>query len=166
MGFYHNSMIKTDGTLWAVGNGGNGQLGDGTTVSKSSPIQVGVLTTWATSSGGFFHVGAVKTDGTLWMMGDNGYGQLGDGTTVNRSSLVQIGSLTSWVNVGGGQRHSSMLSTDGTMWTCGKGAGGVLAQGADLANKSSPVQVGSLTTWNKTWSSADAPRTLAGKKPS
>ena len=33
-------------TLMAWGNNGNGQLGDGTVVSKSSPIQIGSLTNW------------------------------------------------------------------------------------------------------------------------
>jgi alpha-tubulin suppressor-like RCC1 family protein len=38
-GSMHNAAIKTDGTLWMWGSNGNGQLGDGTTISKSSPIQ-------------------------------------------------------------------------------------------------------------------------------
>jgi alpha-tubulin suppressor-like RCC1 family protein len=31
---------KSDGTLWAWGSNGSGQLGDNTTISKSSPVQV------------------------------------------------------------------------------------------------------------------------------
>ena len=57
---------KGDGTLWAWGDNGQGQLGLGNTVNKSSPNQVGALTTWSKLSCGRPNVHAVKTDGTLW----------------------------------------------------------------------------------------------------
>ena len=37
---------KTDGTLWSWGNNGSGQLGDGTIINRSSPVQVGTGTNW------------------------------------------------------------------------------------------------------------------------
>jgi alpha-tubulin suppressor-like RCC1 family protein len=40
-------MVKTDGTVWTWGKNAYGQLGDGTTVNKSSPIQVGSSTNWS-----------------------------------------------------------------------------------------------------------------------
>jgi alpha-tubulin suppressor-like RCC1 family protein len=43
---YATIAVKTDGTLWTWGNNQSGELGDGTTTSKSSPIQVGSGTTW------------------------------------------------------------------------------------------------------------------------
>ena len=42
----HMMAIKSDGTLWGWGANGQGRLGDGTTVSKSSPVQIGSLTNW------------------------------------------------------------------------------------------------------------------------
>lgn len=39
-GVYHTMILKTDGTLWATGYNGNGQLGDGTTIDKLSPVQI------------------------------------------------------------------------------------------------------------------------------
>lgn len=44
--------VKTDGTLWTWGNNNFGQLGSGTTTSRSSPAQVGALTTWITARTG------------------------------------------------------------------------------------------------------------------
>lgn len=38
--------LKTDGTLWAWGENGQGQLGDGTTANRSSPVQIGSATNW------------------------------------------------------------------------------------------------------------------------
>jgi alpha-tubulin suppressor-like RCC1 family protein len=54
-----------------LGAGGNGILGDGTTVNKSSPVQIGSLTDWAKVAG-YQHAAAIKTDGTLWTWGYGG----------------------------------------------------------------------------------------------
>jgi len=42
----HVLAMKTDGTIWAWGYGGNGQLGKGTSNSYSSPVQIGSLSNW------------------------------------------------------------------------------------------------------------------------
>lgn len=84
------AAIKTDGTLWIWGGNTYGQLGDGTTTHRSSPIQtVSGGTNWRTISLGHFTSAAIKTDGTLWGWGKNDWGQLGDTTTTHRSSPVQ-----------------------------------------------------------------------------
>jgi len=57
----HTTAIKTDGTFWAWGFNNNGQLGDSTVVNRSSPVQVGALTTWAqASAGGGTHTTALE----------------------------------------------------------------------------------------------------------
>ena len=142
----HTMAVKTDGTLWAWGYGGTGQLGLGDTPHRSSPIQVGALTTWSQVSAGYRHSLAVKTDGTLWAWGRNDNGQLGLGDTANRSSPVQVGALTTWSSVSAGRNHTAAIRTDGTLWAWGVGALGRLGDGA-TTNRSSPVQVGALTTW-------------------
>ena len=53
------SAIKTDGTLWGCGYNTNGQLGDGTRVHKSSPVQIGSLTNWKQVSNGGGHTAAI-----------------------------------------------------------------------------------------------------------
>ena len=151
----HSLAIKTDGTLWAWGYNAQGQLGDGTIVSKSSPIQVGALTTWAEISTGSNHSLAIKTDGTLWSWGDNdAYGQLGDGTIVRKSSPIQVGALTTWSKIQGGGNNSYAIKTDGTLWSWGYNGDGELGDGT-IVNKSSPIQVGALTTWASISAAAD-----------
>ena len=94
----HCAGIKTDGTLWTWGyNSFYGQLGDGTTVTKSSPVQIGSLTDWKQVVCGYNSTLCIKTDGTLWAWGANWSGHLG--LSGNRSSPVQVGSLTNWKQI-------------------------------------------------------------------
>ena len=78
-----------------------GQLGQGDITDRSSPVQVGALTTWLNIAGGTYHTIATKTDGTLWSWGRNNYGQLGQGDITYRSSPVQVGALTTWSKIAG-----------------------------------------------------------------
>jgi len=41
------ASIKTDGTLWTWGYNGTGELGQDNRISRSSPVQVGALTSWS-----------------------------------------------------------------------------------------------------------------------
>jgi len=105
------AAIKTDGTLWTWGGNVNyGILGDGTTVGKSTPVQI-AGTTWSkVSVGTGYAMAAIKTDGTLWTWGGNYGGNLGDGTTSNKSSPVQtVASGTNWKQVTVGQSGMSAI---------------------------------------------------------
>lgn len=139
--------IKTNGTLWAWGNNGDGQLGQNDRVNRSSPVQVGALTNWGSVKGGDANWLAVKTDGTLWACGQNSVGKLGDGTAITRSSPVQIGALTNWRVASPTGDSCSAIKTDGTLWTWGSANNGVLGSNAITPPRSSPVQVGALTDW-------------------
>jgi alpha-tubulin suppressor-like RCC1 family protein len=55
---------KTDGTLWAWGRNGNGQLGLGDTTDRSSPVQIGALTTWSAIGQSCFSAFAINLS---WM---------------------------------------------------------------------------------------------------
>jgi len=148
--------IKTDGTLWSWGRNEAGRLGQGDTIYRSSPVQVGALTDWASVALGFRSGHGIKTDGTLWSWGHNGnYGQLGDGTLISRSSPIQVGSDTNWSSVDVSQYTVNAIKTGGTLWAWGSNAQGQLGQG-DTISRSSPTQVGALTNWSKISISANA----------
>jgi alpha-tubulin suppressor-like RCC1 family protein len=83
--------IKTDGTLWAWGRNHVGQLGDGTTIDRNVPTQIGTDTNWdKIYANGASTTLAVKTDGTVWVWGSNNYGQFGNGSSVNTGSNVPL----------------------------------------------------------------------------
>ena len=143
------AAIKTNGTLWTWGYAICGQLGDGTSISKSSPVQISSgATTWKQVSNSVLSPSglATKTDGTLWSWGCNNSGQLGDGTTIDRCAPVQVltcGSGAAWVEVNGGVA----IKTDRTLWTWGCNNFGQLGDGTTIS-KSSPVQtIAGGTNW-------------------
>lgn len=142
----HTIAIKTDGTLWSWGSNLYGELGDGTSVDKYSPIQIGTETNWANLSAGTNHTVAIKTDGTLWAWGANYYGQLGDSTTVYKHSPVQIGTETNWASASAGDSYTLAIKTDGTLWAWGYNDKGQLGDGTTV-DKYSPVQINSNIHW-------------------
>jgi alpha-tubulin suppressor-like RCC1 family protein len=148
-GQFHTAAIKTDGTLWMCGYNNGGELGDNTTVRKSSPVQtVAGGTNWKTVACDAGLIAAIKTDGTLWTWGRNTYGQLGDNTRTNRSSPVQtVCGGTNWKTVACDGFHATAIKTDGTLWKWGYNIYGQLGDGT-IADKSSPVQtVAGGTNW-------------------
>ena len=80
---------KTDGTLWAWGEGNHGRLGQNNLTNRSSPVQI-PGTTWESHQAGYSTVLATKTDGTLWGIGNNENGTFGLNNVVNYSSPTQI----------------------------------------------------------------------------
>ncbi|MBZ0219539.1 MAG: chitobiase/beta-hexosaminidase C-terminal domain-containing protein [Candidatus Methylomirabilis sp.] len=145
-GQYHTVSIKSDGTLWAWGYNEQGQLGDGTTINKTSPVQIGTDNDWASVATGDNHTIALKSDGTLWAWGLNYYGQLGDGTTTDKYAPVQIGAGNNWASVAAGSGHTIALKSDGTLWAWGLNGNGQLGDGT-TTNKTSPVQIGTDNNW-------------------
>ena len=144
----HAAAIR-DGALYMWGLGTNGSLGQNDTISRSSPVQVGALTNWASVTvGDQLQTLAIKTDGTLWGWGSNNNGLLGlnEPVTANKSSPVQVGSDTNWSQVSSQQFSMIALKTDGTMWTCGNGSYGEVGDNVRV-DRSSPVQVGASETW-------------------
>ena len=93
-------IIDSSGNLFAMGNNGDGQLGQNNKVNHSSPTQV--PGSWKAVRGCHDSVAAIKTDGTLWAWGNNQWGEIGNGPSGNssRSSPMQIGTDTNWAILG------------------------------------------------------------------
>jgi alpha-tubulin suppressor-like RCC1 family protein len=126
-------FLTSDSTLWALGSNAYGQLGDGTTLDRSSPVRI--MSGVKAASCGVSHSLFLKTDGTLWACGDNSSGQLGDGTMVERHTPVQV--MSDVQSMRGGIEFSLMLKTDGTLWACGDNEVGQLGDGSTV-NQSAP----------------------------
>ena len=145
-----NAELGDAGALWGIGPNTKGEIGDGSTTARSSPVQIGSDLDWIAVARGEEITAMLKTGGTLYMTGKNSYGSLGLGDTTDRSSPTQVGALTTWAKIAQMQRglygHMGAINTSGELFTWGHGLLGRLGHG-NTTNYSSPVQVGSLTTW-------------------
>ena len=135
---------KTDGSLWAWGNNGDGRLGlNQEDVHYSSPVQIGSATDWGTTAGKVSATSvsgiAIKTDGTMWTWGKNNKGYLGQNDVVYRSSPVQIPGTT-WATVTGDDDTIIAVKTDGTAWGWGDNTYGEIGVN-NKTDYSSPVQI-------------------------
>jgi alpha-tubulin suppressor-like RCC1 family protein len=114
-GSHHSLALREDGTVWAWGYNGYGQLGDGTTIDRHSPVKVSDLErVSAIVAGRLQNIShnslALREDGTVWAWGYNGYGQLGDGTTTNRDRPVKVLELKGVKAIDAGGYHSLAVS--------------------------------------------------------
>jgi uncharacterized repeat protein (TIGR01451 family) len=87
-GYSHSLYVTASGDLYAMGWNEYGQLGDGTTTDRYTPVPI--ATNVASVAAGHLHSFYLKTDGTLYAMGWNDYGQLGDGSTTDHDAPVKI----------------------------------------------------------------------------
>ena len=136
----HCAAIKTDGTLWTWGNGGNAQLGTNAVTDKSTPVTTFAGgNNWKQVSAANLHTSAIKTDGTLWTWGSGDSGRLGNAVTTNVSTPVTtFAGGTNWKQVSAGGFHCAAIKTDGTLWTWGDNTAGRLGN-ASTTNVSTPV---------------------------
>jgi alpha-tubulin suppressor-like RCC1 family protein len=77
-GYFHTCALLTNGGIRCWGYNGNGQLGDGSIVSRLTPTG-NVLTSVVVIGAGWGHTCAVMSSGGLRCWGYNGSGELGDG---------------------------------------------------------------------------------------
>ena len=149
-GYQDFVSTKTDGTLWAWGRNGNGQLAQNNiTPDYSSPIQI-PGTQWNQVFRGSSKTFATKTDGTLWIWGYNGFSSLGLNDSNPRSSPTQLPG-TQWKMVNGNLYNTLATKTDGTAWVWGRDQGGCLGLNSAGTAYASPVQLPG-TQWDVLYS--------------
>ncbi len=141
-GHNHTVVLKSNGTVWTFGLNSDGQLGDGTTTLRRSPVQVSGITDAVGIAAGRDMSYAIRSGGQLWAWGRNELGQLGDGTTTRRLTPVRVGASINFADVKtltGGRDHGVAVKTDGSVWAWGWNAYGQVGDGT-LANRLTPVR--------------------------
>jgi len=140
-GTNHTAAIKTDGSLWLWGLGGDGVLGTNDTTQRQIPVTTFAGgNDWKQVSGGQGFTAAIKTDGSLWVWGTNSYGRLGinNNATYRQTPVTTFAGGNNWKQVSCGFKFMSAIKTDGSLWTWGLGTAGQLGNFADT-NRSTPV---------------------------
>ena len=145
-GSNHNLALDKDGTVWAWGYNGYGQLGNNTATNSSLPVKVTGLTDAVSIAAGYYNSFAVRKDGSVWSWGHNAYGSLGNGNTSNQYIPRRVlggasGSqyLTDIVEVKAATYHTLALKANGTVYAWGYNGLGQL--GSSGSDSYTPVQV-------------------------
>jgi uncharacterized repeat protein (TIGR02543 family) len=150
-GSYHSLAVTRSGQVWAWGYNYHGELGDYTTTTRLTPVQVQGLPQSDPVTGiaaGNNHSLAVTRSGQVWAWGYNYYGELGDYTTTNRLSAVQVQGLTGPVRaVAAGNYLSMAMTQSGQVLVWGDNSYGQFGF-TGTASSSSPVQIQGLTGVN------------------
>ena len=156
-GAHHTLALKSDGTeVYSWGLNDNGQLGDGTTDNRSTPVKVlggeqggTYLTGISEIVAGYYHTVAIASDGgTVYAWGDNEFGQLGDGTTDDSYTPVKVlggeqgGTyLTGISQVSAGGYRTVALKNDGSeIYSWGPNGQGQVGDGT-LIQRNTAVKV-------------------------
>lgn len=132
--------VLADGSVRAWGNNRFGQLGDGTTTDRPTPVPVGTLSNMAAVAAGTHHVLALRRDGTVWAWGANNVGQLGDGTTTASLVPVPVPLPATIVAISAGGSSSLALTDQGTVLAWGRNVDGGLGDGT-TEQRTAPVTV-------------------------
>jgi hypothetical protein len=113
----HSLAVDDQGRVWAWGDNQSGQLGDGTTTERPTPIVVRDLREVVAVAAGSNHSLALKSDGTVWAWGSRGSGQVGDGAmaAIIRTTPVQVVGLDGVVAIAASDSSSLAMKSDGTV---------------------------------------------------
>jgi alpha-tubulin suppressor-like RCC1 family protein len=123
-GEYHSLAVTSDGKVWAWGDNNTGQLGDGTTTQRNTPVVVNNIGTAHSVPivqivGGENHSMALDSNNTVWTWGLGTYGELGNNSTAQQNSPIHLTSLSSISQIAAGQLTGMAMQTDGPVWTWG-----------------------------------------------
>jgi alpha-tubulin suppressor-like RCC1 family protein len=129
-GYFHTVVLMTDYTIYATGYNYDGELGDNTTIDKTtltlmpnttqqSPVAIAC---------GAYYTMILMSSGNIYGTGYNVYGQLGDDTTVNKYSMTIMPNTTGQIpsSISCGSNHTVVLMANGSIYGTGVNGAGQL----------------------------------------
>jgi alpha-tubulin suppressor-like RCC1 family protein len=156
--------VERGGRAYCWGENASGEVGDGTTTERRSPVAVSTDVSFATIAAGNAHACGITTQGEAYCWGENSSGQLGDGSRVDRRSPVKVKTSVRLMAIATGAVHTCALATDGEAYCWGRNTYGQLGDGT-MTDEAQPVKVagGHAFASLRTFGSHTCASTLSGE---
>ena len=179
--------LESDGTVWSWGVGADGELGDGSKASTSTPVQVRGITNAVSIAAGELGGYAVLQTGTVVAWGEARIGTfqdgsaLGDGSFATTDVPVAVRKLTGITDVAAGGGEAFAVTSGGRVWAWGDGnlgngtdngsrvpvlltrITGVKAVGTDISAGFALKTNGTVWSWGSSYYGEVGNGTLGGK---
>jgi len=139
----HTCAIVAGGRVVCWGANDDGQLGNGTFMPSSTPVEVSNLDSVVQLALGSRHSCAVRADGSVWCWGDATFRQIGEAT--DAGVPISVPDVTNAAGVAAGAQHTCAYLNGGTAKCWGQGSSGQLGHGYN-PHSSQPVAVDTLSS--------------------
>ncbi len=140
------TCVNVAGQARCWGRNSRGQVGDGTTIHRLTPVSVSGLADVTALSAAENHACGIRQNGDLYCWGMNMNNHLGDGTTTDRYTPVQISIGGPAVSIGTGYSFGcAVLANSGAVKCWGMNVYGQVGDGTNVG-KSTPTDVSGLSS--------------------
>ncbi|MBF0621606.1 MAG: peptidylprolyl isomerase [Magnetococcales bacterium] len=139
----HVMVLQSSGVVWSWGYNGNGQLGNSSRISTSTPAEVSGLSRVVEIATGSLHSVALTSDGVVYSWGENSRGELGLGHTVIADQPTAVPSLGNITAIAAGERHTMVKTDSARIRAWGANHYGQLGLG-DYMDRTAPTLVPGL----------------------
>jgi alpha-tubulin suppressor-like RCC1 family protein len=129
-GLFQTCAVTVDDRAYCWGWNDYGQLGDGTTTTRLTPVAVAGNLLFQRVTAGWTHTCGVTKDSRVFCWGSNDFGQIGDSSTAaRRLTPSRVGPTRQWHDVDAGGYHTCAVTTSDRAWCWGDGRRGELGNG-------------------------------------